>query len=171
MRNNKINAEEDSNRDSDSGSYELLPVGQSTKLQLSWHDVYYSIKKKGEKLNILKGVSGYANPKEILAIMGSSGSGKTSLLSILSNQFISQSNVEISGRIELNGTDIKSIDYNYYAKYVSQSDILFATLTPREVFMFNASLTTEGSEKEISNKVNLLLEELMLTKVADNLID
>lgn len=32
---------------------------------------------------ILNNVSGYARPKEMVAIMGASGSGKTSLLNVL----------------------------------------------------------------------------------------
>lgn len=32
---------------------------------------------------ILTNVSGYAKPKEMIAIMGASGSGKTSLLNVL----------------------------------------------------------------------------------------
>ena len=38
---------------------------------------------RGKKKQILHGLSGYAKPGQILAIMGASGSGKTSLLNIL----------------------------------------------------------------------------------------
>ena len=53
---------------------------------LQWKDITFTVDTSPKPLQILKSVSGYANPNEIYAIMGSSGSGKTSLLSLLSNQ-------------------------------------------------------------------------------------
>jgi ABC-type multidrug transport system ATPase subunit len=48
---------------------------------------------------ILNGVSGFTRPGEILAIMGSTGAGKTSLLNVLARR----SEGEVSGTILVNG--------------------------------------------------------------------
>lgn len=74
---------------------------------LKWENLNYTVNENGKLNKVLKGVSGFANPGEILAVMGSSGSGKTSLLSILSNKIFTQRNVKISGSIEVNGVNIK----------------------------------------------------------------
>ena len=119
---------------------------------------------------ILKGVSGFANPGEILAIMGSSGSGKTTLVSILANQLIPQNNVKVSGTVEINNINIKTVDYSSFAKYVLQQDILFPTLTPREALYFSARLKVQGNHEFLTQKINQLLEDLHITNVADNFI-
>jgi ATP-binding cassette, subfamily G (WHITE), member 2 len=137
---------------------------------LVWKNLSYTVTTDGKITEVLKGVSGFANPGEILAIMGSSGSGKTSLLSILANQIFAQRSVEISGSIEVNGRNIKLIDYSNIAKYVTQQDILLPTITAREALMFAAKLKVKGDHEFLICRVNQVLEDLRLTKVADNLI-
>lgn len=53
-------------------------------------------------------VSGIARPFEILAIMGASGSGKTSLLNTLN--FRNMSSFKINGDIKVNGQPIDSLE-------------------------------------------------------------
>ena len=57
------------------------------KLQLSWRSLSYEVKaRKKSTKQILSGVSGHASPGEVLAIMGSSGAGETTLLNVLSGR-------------------------------------------------------------------------------------
>jgi ABC-type multidrug transport system fused ATPase/permease subunit len=71
---------------------------------LEWTDVKYSIIKKSrqetKKIPILNGVTGYANPGELLVLMGSSGAGKTTLLNLLCNRITSVGEVEFEGEWE-----------------------------------------------------------------------
>lgn len=162
----------DSLRGSASGSYEIQPMKQKKGIlvSLSWEEVIYTVKTQNGMSNILKGVSGFANPGQLLAIMGSSGSGKTTLLSILSNQVIPNRNVKISGSVKINGEDIKNYDYPSIARYVMQQDILQATMTPREAFKFAALLKVSSDKNIIQERVDKLLHDLKLAKVADSLI-
>lgn len=57
----------------------LLPVQETT---LTWSNLSGYIKDKP----IVQGCSGYCKPGQMLAIMGPSGAGKTSLLSILAKK-------------------------------------------------------------------------------------
>lgn len=60
-------------------------------------------KKDIRTLHILKGISGYAESGECLAIMGGSGAGKSTLLNIISGRFDVEKNMRLSGNVKLNG--------------------------------------------------------------------
>jgi ATP-binding cassette subfamily G (WHITE) protein 1 len=158
---------QDPENNNDSGSYELAQTNKSTyEVSLSWKDVKFSFK----NTQILKGVSGQANPKELLAIMGSSGCGKTSLLSILSDQLFPNNEIQISGTVQINTQSIKTLKYQSYCRYVNQQDILLSTLTPRESLYFAAKFKVEGTPFQINERVRKFLEKLNLVKAADNLV-
>ena len=133
-------------------------------IQLSWKDLSYSVRLKNSTRMILKSSTGHANPGEILAVMGSSGCGKTTLLSLISNQFFLSNKVTVTGSVMMNGENIKNYDYTAYARYVMQEDILMPTLTPREAIEFSIRLKSNRSKNERKNKVNEVIEELNLQK-------
>ena len=154
-------------------SNSLIVVPQSlckNRLLLTWKDINYSVTTKGKFTQILKGLSGFAKPGEVLAIMGSSGCGKTSLLNVLSNQIIVQRGAELSGTVEINEESIKKLDYTAFARYVLQQDILMASQTTREALIFAAVLKVGGKKETIKAAVEQILTDLKLEKVADNLI-
>jgi ABC-type multidrug transport system ATPase subunit len=51
---------------------------------------------------ILHNVSGYAKPREMIAIMGASGSGKTSLLNVLAQRFGLSPGSKLYGEVKCN---------------------------------------------------------------------
>ncbi|CAG9325716.1 unnamed protein product [Blepharisma stoltei] len=140
------------------------------KIQLCWDNVSYVIENKGEETQILKAVSGKANPGELLVLMGSSGAGKTTLLNILAGRLKSSNNAKIIGQITANGTNIKDIDFGYYSAYVTQEDILLPNLTPRESLMFSSRLRMPGHYNAHVDRVNTIIQDLRLMKCADNVI-
>ncbi|CAG9310735.1 unnamed protein product [Blepharisma stoltei] len=139
-------------------------------VQLSWEDVNYYASVDGKRMHILKGVSGHANPGEFLAIMGASGSGKTSLLNILANRARSGNKAEMTGTIFANGKDAKEFNISKYAAYVTQDDVLLPVLTPRDCLMFYAKLRCPGTDKERHAKVEEILNDLNIARIAENLI-
>ena len=151
----------------DSESYEIVQTPYNAQeVTLYWEDIRF----QAGKQEILKGVTGICRPREVTAIMGSSGSGKTSLLSILSNQIFPNKKNIISGTIKLNDKSIKEVDFVSYVKYVMQQDILLPTLTPRESLTFAARLKVGGSAHHMSQLVEDLLEKLKISNVSENLI-
>ncbi|CAL8101454.1 unnamed protein product [Orchesella dallaii] len=123
-----------------------------------------------EPKQILKNVSGIARPGEILAIMGASGAGKTSLLNILT--FRNTSSLNISGNRMVNGVPIDAVQLTLISAYIQQDDIFIGTLTPREHLRFQALLRMdkEFSYKERMKKVEEVIKEMGLTGCADTII-
>lgn len=113
-----------------------------------------------ETKTIINNISGSVRNGRFTAIMGPSGSGKTTLLNFLSAR-ISGKNLTISGKIKANGHLVGNLDkIADTLAYVMQDDILLATITPREAFMFTANLRLKISHEEKKKKVTTHLPSL-----------
>lgn len=100
---------------------------------------------------------------QLLAIMGGSGAGKTTLQSILNGTLQPQ-----SGKITINGHDINEPEVKQLIGYVPQDDLLIAELTVFENLLFTARLTFEGLPKEtIEKRVLEVLRQLDLLQAKD----
>ncbi|XP_025885858.1 ABC transporter G family member 23 isoform X2 [Solanum lycopersicum] len=143
-------------------SYTISPNGS----------IFSSLMKKSTKpkTTILKSVSFVAGCSGILAIVGPSGTGKSTLLRV------------ISGRVSDKEFDPKSIYLNDHAVttpaqlrnicgYVAQEDNLLPLLTVKETLMFSAKFRLRGmSSKEREERVESLMQELDLDHVANNFV-
>jgi len=116
---------------------------------------------------ILHNVTGYARPGEMVAVMGASGSGKTSLLNILGERLDVSSQAEVSRDVKVNGQQLKNGDFGKLGAFVMQDDILIETMTPFESFCFAAKLRTSLDDKAIKEKANHLIERLALKSCKD----
>eukprot|EP00331_Platyophrya_macrostoma_P006837 CAMPEP_0176428008 /NCGR_PEP_ID=MMETSP0127-20121128/12909_1 /TAXON_ID=938130 /ORGANISM="Platyophrya macrostoma, Strain WH" /LENGTH=556 /DNA_ID=CAMNT_0017809639 /DNA_START=239 /DNA_END=1909 /DNA_ORIENTATION=- len=119
---------------------------------------------------ILRDLNGFAKHGELLAIMGASGAGKTSLLNILSCRISPGKNVTIKGTVQANKLNFNSEIFSKFAGYVMQNDVLMQTLTPRESFQFAANLRINASKAEKEKLVEQVLADLNLNKAADTMI-
>lgn len=122
----------------------------------------------GEK-DILKDVSGIMNPG-MNAIMGPTGSGKTSLLDVIAGR--KDPKGLKSGQVLVDNTIVTS-DLRLCSAYVVQNDILMGTLTVRENLAFSANLRLSRKEYSSSDKemrVNSVIQELGLKDCADTKI-
>ena len=99
-----------------------------------------------ELKQILNNVTGYVRPGEMVAIMGASGSGKTSLLNILGQRLDLSKGSKMTGTIKCNNIDLKNGDFGKFGAFVMQDDILIETFTPFESFCFAAHLRTNLNE-------------------------
>lgn len=120
---------------------------------------------------ILRGVNAYMPSGSLTAIIGSSGSGKTSVLNTLSHR-VAGGRLKTIGDITYNGNShISSIR----SAYVMQQDVLLPTLTVRETLRYAAELrlppptTTEERENVVQNVIlELGLKECADTRIGNN---
>ena len=129
-----------------------------------------------QDVNLLANVWGTAPAGEVTAIMGTSGSGKTSLLNVLSGRITdaTQKNISVSGNVHLNGfvVDPSNVDIRKTIAFVAQDDSLQVTATPREAILFSARLRLPKTTPlhDLLELTEVMLKELRLTKCADTMI-
>lgn len=98
---------------------------------LRWTDVGLKVQ-NGQK-EILRQCYGQVRKGELLGIVGSSGSGKTSLLNLLSFRLDPESKVQ--GNITFDGRAIKGrLAMKKISSFVNQNDNFHPNLTPRSTF-------------------------------------
>lgn len=118
-----------------------------------------------ETLTILKGVSGYAMTGNLVAIMGSSGAGKTTFLATLAGRIKST-----TGSVTINGQIISRTIMSVMSGYLPQFDALPTSLTVEEHLLFSCALKTDISRVQRKFLSMKLLMELNLIDCKDVLI-
>ena len=100
---------------------------------------------------------------ELLAIMGGSGPGKTTLLSILNGSLTPQ-----EGQITINGHDISEQKAKDLIGFVPQDDLLIEELTVYQNLYYTAKLCFASlTEEEIDRRVMKILKDLGLDATKD----
>eukprot|EP00668_Euglena_longa_P020059 GGOE01024953.1.p1 GENE.GGOE01024953.1~~GGOE01024953.1.p1 ORF type:complete len:1437 (+),score=454.40 GGOE01024953.1:1098-5408(+) len=115
-----------------------------TPVVLTWQGVTYDVDAPGKRgkraklgLRLLDGVSGFAQPNTLTALMGSSGAGKTTLLDVLAGR---KNTGKVGGSILLNGQAADPVTFSRFAGYVEQMDIHSPSATVVEALRFSATL-------------------------------
>lgn len=157
--------------DDDSCSWNRIQIEPTLRIRLKFQDVKYSVALKGVENSdtekcILQGVSGSACPGEILALMGPSGGGKTTLLKLLSGKVKND-----SGTITFNDQP-----YNKSLKqrigFVLQDDVVFPHLTVKETLTYTALLRLPNtlSKEQKKERAIGVINELGLERCQDTII-
>jgi ABC-type multidrug transport system ATPase subunit len=137
-------------------------------LGMTWCGLNFDV---NDDIKVLNNVSGRVESGEVCAIMGPSGSGKSSLLNVLAGRSASGGGVKITGTVKVGGTKVNPVEYRTQIAYVMQDDALMATTTPREALRFSANLRLTGvSAEEIEEAVEHTLQALDIVECADTFI-
>ncbi|CAM9674100.1 unnamed protein product, partial [Scytosiphon promiscuus] len=139
---------------------------------MTFSDVSYSVPHpSGDgNLELLSGISGFCEPGEMTALMGSSGAGKTTLLDVLAGR---KTGGTITGDIRLNGHPKDQKTFTRVAGYVEQQDMHSALVTVKEALMFSATMRLEDSVIDKDRReefVDSILSMLELDVIANRLI-
>ena len=120
---------------------------------------------------VLAGLSGHAAPGQLVALMGASGAGKSSLIDILSG---TRKAGAVSGSVSLVCAPGMDVDASCIG-YVEQDMIFVPTQTVREAVLFAAFVRLAHGASGLSDaviraRVESVLEELQLLGCADTRI-
>ena len=146
------------------------PVEQlsSSDRIFTWSNVEYTVPYGNGTRKLLNGVSGYAKPGVMIALMGASGAGKTTLLNTLAQR---QRTGVVTGDMLVDGRPL-SVDFQRGTGFCEQMDIHDGTATIREALEFSAILrqARETPRQEKIAYVDRIIELLELEDIQDALI-
>ncbi|XP_006649877.2 ABC transporter G family member 5-like [Oryza brachyantha] len=118
---------------------------------------------------LLDGVSGEAREGEIMAVLGASGAGKTTLIDALADRIRRDS---LRGAVTLNGEALGGRLLKVISAYVMQDDLLYPMLTVAETLMYSAEfrLPRSLSTSKKASRVQALIDQLGLRAAANTII-
>eukprot|EP00160_Parvularia_atlantis_P005770 Unigene14_Nuclearia_a/m.80 Unigene14_Nuclearia_a/g.80 ORF Unigene14_Nuclearia_a/g.80 Unigene14_Nuclearia_a/m.80 type:complete len:365 (+) Unigene14_Nuclearia_a:2045-3139(+) len=100
-------------------------------------DISYSLRVRDAVQHLVVGVSGHVGAGKMMAIIGASGAGKTTVLDILAQK---QKTGVVGGMVLVNGKKVPRSRFKLIAGYVDQEDTLLPRLTVRETVQYAAQL-------------------------------
>nr|CAJ2467136.1 unnamed protein product [Leishmania braziliensis] len=141
----------------DSGTLKTGSVPDSYSLPLSWSKLNYSAGKK----RILCGLTGTALPGRCLAILGSSGAGKTTFLNAISDRLASGGALRLSGRRQLGDCELER-HFRKAMGFVTQDDVISPLSTPYDALWFSLRTRRGTGRAETEERVQEALDVLRL---------
>jgi ABC-type multidrug transport system ATPase subunit len=122
---------------------------------------------KFHDVDLLKGVSGWALPGRMTALMGSSGAGKTTLLDVLADR---KTTGIVTGHILVNGEPPDRRFFRRMVGYVEQFGVHAAQASVEESLTFSAALRLpQHQQHKAADFVADTMELLELGKIANEL--
>lgn len=134
----------------------------------TWKNLSYFVKHRGEDKQLLRDICGYVKPGCLLALMGTSGAGKTTLMDVLAQR---KDAGRIEGSILVDGMP-QNITFQRMTGYCEQNDVHEVTATVREALLFSASLRQDYTipYQEKVDYVDHIIDLLELRDIQDALV-
>lgn len=145
-----------------------------TPCDMVFRNLQYSVQGPNDKrgqysIELLKGITGFAEAGTLTALMGSSGAGKTTLLDVLAMR---KTSGKITGDVLVNGRQQDKTTFSRIVGYVEQNDIHSPLATVEEAFLFSAVLRQAADipRKEKENFVEGVIDTLNLGAIRNYII-
>jgi len=159
------------------GAFKLVYDGDSLDqydqrgaLRIDARNLTREVRRGGKTRLILKDVSLSIAPREFVALVGGSGTGKSTLMNALSG-YVQAS----GGHVFVNGDDYyRNFDaYRTVLGYVPQDDIIHRTLPVDRALGYAAQLRlpADTARAEITKRIAQVLEDVEMTPHRDTLVD
>ncbi|KAK6197215.1 hypothetical protein LQW54_010831 [Pestalotiopsis sp. IQ-011] len=134
----------------------------------TFKNISYYVHHEGKQLQLLRDVSGFVKPGQLVALMGSSGAGKTTLMDVLAQR---KDTGRIEGSIMVNGKP-QGISFQRSTGYCEQNDVHEPSATVWESLLFSARLrqSYHVPDKEKQEYVRQIMDLLELTPLHQALI-
>jgi len=152
----------------------ISPSGDSTSIVVEAKGINYVVPgqkgfmEKGpvEDKMLVRNIDVTLKSGDMIAMMGTSGSGKTTCLRILADKRKAIKNSVLKGEVTVNGKPISQSDKTQ-SVFIPQNDALLATATVQEMMEFSAYLRLPAvmTQEEKLKKVNRLIDRLGLGNV------
>lgn len=158
------------------GAFKLVYTGNSLDeydqrgaLRLDAFSLSRVVRRGKTSRTILKDVSLSIAPREFVALVGGSGTGKSTLLNALSGY------APAKGHVLINGDDFyRNFDaYRAVLGYVPQDDIIHRDLPVQRALAYAAELRLpdDTADREISDRIARVLEDVEMTPHRQTLVD
>ena len=156
-------------------NFELTPLGHQTSksqrlggLGLVFEDLTVTA---GNGTTILRECSGKLRPGRLTAVMGNSGSGKSSLMNVLSHR-APYARIR-KGQVSVTGLPPGVAASRRLFGYVPQDDVIHRGLTVQEALYYQAKLRLDAAaagSAQVAALVGEILTLMNLTKVRDTVV-
>ncbi|KAH9410946.1 ABC transporter [Ordospora pajunii] len=145
------------------------------QIALKFEDVFLkvpcrSLDANKEYIELVSGISGQICSGKLTAIMGGSGSGKTTFMKLLLGKV--SSNALTSGIISLNGKQRSAYEWLKSVSYMEQFDTFSAYLSVEESIRYSFIFRGKAKPKDfsISKAVDEIISEMGLRKIRKSLV-
>lgn len=137
-------------------------------VDFTWENLKYDVAVVGDDgkqatRTLLHNVSGTARGGRVLAVMGPSGAGKTTLMSGIIGRLRNDAKHKLSGCVFMNDT-VFTERYKKLVSFVAQDDIVLGMETPAEAFYFSSRIRLGLSHEEATERTEDTLSRLHLQK-------
>ncbi|KAG2961598.1 ABC transporter G family member 37 [Phytophthora cactorum] len=130
---------------------------------------YFVTLPSGEEKQLLRGITAHFEPGRMVALMGATGAGKTTLMDVIAGR---KTGGRIVGDIIVNGEPKNPANFSRITAYCEQMDIHSEAATIYEALVFSANLRLPQTftVEERMNLVNETLELLELSPIASEMV-
>ncbi|CAI6339603.1 unnamed protein product [Periconia digitata] len=135
---------------------------------LTWKNLNYHVRHEGAEKQLLHEVCGFVKPGHLLALMGTSGAGKTTLMDVLAQRkYVGR----IEGSIHVDGV-IQDLNFQRTTGYCEQNDVHEPTTTVREALVFSARLRQDHDipDQDKLDYVDHIIDLLELQDIQDAIV-